>query len=96
MSGRLVQRPGPAASAIFTGARLLDPIAGILDDLEAGNCARLAAGDAPVVPVSLHYFLRDADGPRPVPAEVAARTQRYVDGLPARCTARSKGERENR
>lgn len=71
-------------------------IAGILDDLEAGNCARLAAGDAPVVPVSLHYFLRDADGPRPVPAEVAARTQRYVDGLPARCTARSKGERENR
>ncbi|MCB0872406.1 MAG: dihydroorotase [Actinobacteria bacterium] len=29
MSGRLVQRPGPAASAVFTGARLLDPIAGI-------------------------------------------------------------------
>ena len=60
----------------------------ILDDLEAMNCARLAAGEPPVVPVSLHYFLRDRGKPRPVPPEVDARTQRYKDALPARCAAR--------
>lgn len=62
----------------------------ILDDLEAGNCARLAAGEAAIIPVSIHYFLRDGDQPRAVPTEVEARTQRYRDGLPSRCEARSK------
>src|SRR5690606_11778780 len=48
---------------------------GILADLERENCARLAAGDEPILPVSLHYFLRDPSGtPRPVPDDVAERT----------------------
>ena len=65
-------------------------IEGILDDLEAMNCARLAAGEPPVLPVSLHYFLRDGGVPRPVPEAVEARTQRYKDALPGRCAARPK------
>jgi peptidoglycan-N-acetylglucosamine deacetylase len=63
-------------------------IAGILDDVEARNCARLAAGEPIVVPTSLHYFLRDGKTARAVPDEVEARTQRYRDGLPARCEGR--------
>jgi peptidoglycan/xylan/chitin deacetylase (PgdA/CDA1 family) len=66
-----------------------DTIAQILDDLEAGNCARLAAGQAIVVPVSIHYFLRDRGTARAIPAAVEARTRRYREGLPARCRARS-------
>lgn len=61
----------------------------ILDELEATNCARLAAGESIVVPVSIHYFLRDGDQPREIPAEVAERTQRYRDNLPARCERRN-------
>jgi peptidoglycan/xylan/chitin deacetylase (PgdA/CDA1 family) len=60
----------------------------ILDDFEAMNCGRLAAGQEPVLPVSIHYYLRDKGKPRPVPDEVAARTARYKGGLPARCAAR--------
>jgi peptidoglycan/xylan/chitin deacetylase (PgdA/CDA1 family) len=67
----------------------------VLDDLEAENCARLDRGDAPIVPVSLHYFLKDGKRwhgggkARPVPAEVAARTASYEAELPARCLARA-------
>jgi len=66
----------------------------VLDDLEAENCARLARGDKPIIPVSIHYFLTDgkrAHGkgtPRPVPSEVAARTAAYEAALPSRCKAR--------
>jgi peptidoglycan/xylan/chitin deacetylase (PgdA/CDA1 family) len=67
-------------------------IEGILDDLEAMNCARLEAGEAPILPVSVHYFLRDDGVPRPVPEAVEARTQRYRDALPGRCAARPKPE----
>jgi peptidoglycan-N-acetylglucosamine deacetylase len=64
-------------------------IAGILDDLEAENCRRQSAGEALIVPVSMHYFMKDSSGkPRSIPAEVAARTERYVTELPARCAAR--------
>jgi peptidoglycan-N-acetylglucosamine deacetylase len=63
-------------------------IEGILDDLEAWNCERLGAGEPPVLPVSLHYFLRDGDTPRSIPEAVAARTERYRAGLPSRCAAR--------
>ncbi len=66
-------------------------IGGILDDLEAANCARLAAGTAPILPVSIHYFLRDHGVPRAIPPEVAARTDAYRAGLPARCAARAAG-----
>jgi len=67
---------------------------GVLDDLEATNCARLAHGDRPIVPVSIHYFLTDGGGPhrpgvaRPVPPEVAARTTAYLAALPDRCAHR--------
>lgn len=66
-------------------ARAIGPI---LDDLEAMNCARLAAGEDPVLPVSLHYFLRDKGVPRTVPDPVEARTRHYKAHLPQRCASR--------
>jgi peptidoglycan-N-acetylglucosamine deacetylase len=66
----------------------------VLDDLEATNCARLARGDRPIVPVSIHYFLTDGAGPhrpgvaRPVPPAIAARTAKYRAALPGRCARR--------
>lgn len=63
-------------------------IAEILDDLEAENCRRLAAKEEPIIPVSLHYFLRDKKQPRPVPKEVAERTEAYKLALPTRCAVR--------
>lgn len=70
-------------------------IAPLLDDLEAENCRRLASADGltPIIPVSLHYFLRDRQQPRAVPREVEARTAAYRAGLPARCAARAEPER---
>ncbi len=62
----------------------------LLDDLEAANCRRLARKRDPILPVSLHYWLRDGGKPRPVPAEVEQRTRAYRDALPARCAARAK------
>ena len=61
----------------------------VLDDLEAENCRRLAAGGTPIVPVSIHYFLRDGRTPRPVPEAVKARTAAYLKALPGRCAART-------
>ncbi|MBZ0231139.1 MAG: polysaccharide deacetylase family protein [Deltaproteobacteria bacterium] len=58
---------------------------GVLADLEAWNCARVRRGKEPILPVSLHYFLRDGETPRPVPPEVEARTERFRDALLARC-----------
>jgi len=58
---------------------------GILADLEVANCARLAAGAEPILPVSLHYFIRDQGVPRPIPRPIAERTERYRDGLLRRC-----------
>ena len=58
---------------------------GVLADLDAWNCKRVRRGKEPIIPVSLHYFLRDGDQPRPVPADVEARTQRFRDELTARC-----------
>ena len=63
-------------------------IADVFDDLEAENCARLADKKDPIIPVSLHYFLRDGKTPRPVPAEVAKRTEAYKAALPGRCAKR--------
>ena len=64
-------------------------IAAIFDDLEALNCRRLKQKKTLLIPVSLHYFAREADGQlRPVPPEVAARTERYMKNFPARCKAR--------
>jgi peptidoglycan/xylan/chitin deacetylase (PgdA/CDA1 family) len=60
----------------------------VLDDLEAENCKRLDDHKDPIIPVSLHYFLRDGKTPRPVPAEVQKRTDAYKAALPARCANR--------
>jgi peptidoglycan-N-acetylglucosamine deacetylase len=65
----------------------------ILDDLEAENCRRLADGkQEPIVPVSIHYFLRDNRKPRAIPEDVKKRTEAYLAALPARCAARPKPE----
>jgi peptidoglycan-N-acetylglucosamine deacetylase len=67
-------------------------IAEVLDDLEAENCARIAAHREPILPVSLHYFLREPrDGkqaPRELPAAVQQRTAAYKAALPERCARR--------
>jgi len=64
-------------------------IGDVLDDLEAENCARLAAGHDLILPVSLHYFLRDGKAPRALPEAVKQRTLAYRDALPERCAKRS-------
>ncbi len=66
-------------------AKVID---GVLDDLEAANCQALADGKEPIVPVSIHYFLRDGKLPRDVPDAVKARTADYKAKLPKRCEAR--------
>jgi len=63
-------------------------VAEVLDDLEAENCARLADHREPIVPVSLHYFLKDGKAPRAVPEAVKQRTLAYRTGLPERCAKR--------
>lgn len=65
-------------------------IALVLDDLEAANCQRLAAKQDPILPVSLHYFLRDRGRPRAIPEDVKQRTLAYKKALPGRCAARPK------
>jgi peptidoglycan/xylan/chitin deacetylase (PgdA/CDA1 family) len=65
-------------------------LAGILDDLEAENCKRLGVGKDPLIPVSLHYFLKDGKTLRPLPGEVKQRTEAYRQALPSRCAARSQ------
>ena len=70
-------------------------IGSVFDDLEAWNCKRLSKQQAPIYPVSLHYFLRDdGDKPRAVPPEVAKRTEAYKRALPGRCTARDTARQQ--
>ncbi|HEY0992927.1 MAG TPA: polysaccharide deacetylase family protein [Kofleriaceae bacterium] len=64
-------------------------IADVLDDLEAENCARLADEREPIVPVSIHYFLKDGKAPRAVPEAVQRRTDAYKAALPDRCAKRA-------
>jgi peptidoglycan/xylan/chitin deacetylase (PgdA/CDA1 family) len=63
-------------------------VAEVLDDLEAENCARLADHREPIVPVSLHYFLKDGKTPRALPEAVKRRTMAYRAALPERCARR--------
>ena len=63
-------------------------IADVLDDLEAENCRRVAAKQEPILPVSLHYFLKDGKTPRVIPDAVKKRTDTYRANLPARCAKR--------
>lgn len=67
-------------------------IVGILDDLEAENCKRLAAADPkqpPIIPVSIHYFLQDKAAARTIPDAVKDRTTKYTAALPGRCAKRT-------
>jgi peptidoglycan/xylan/chitin deacetylase (PgdA/CDA1 family) len=64
----------------------------VLDDLEAENCRRLTARQEPILPVSIHYWLRDNGKPRSIPEAVKKRTLAYRNALPARCAARPKPE----
>lgn len=64
-------------------------IAQVLDDLEAENCRRLADKQEPIVPVSLHYWVKDGKTPRAVPDAVKKRTAAYRAALPTRCAARA-------
>lgn len=57
----------------------------LLRDLERLNCRRLRRGKGPLLPVSLHYFLRDGATPRPIPPAVAARTEAYRGYLEEQC-----------
>ena len=63
-------------------------IATVLDDLEAENCQRLVDKKDPIVPVSIHYFLRDGKDHRAIPDDVTKRTEAYKAKLPDRCKAR--------
>jgi peptidoglycan/xylan/chitin deacetylase (PgdA/CDA1 family) len=60
----------------------------VLDDLEAENCRRLTAKQEPILPVSLHYFLRDKHKQRAIPEDVKQRTEAYRTALPGRCSKR--------
>lgn len=65
-------------------------VASVFDDLEAENCARLADKKEPIVPVSIHYFLRDKKQARAIPPDVKKRTDAYRAALPGRCAKRPK------
>lgn len=67
-------------------------IADVLDDLEAENCSRLADHRDPIVPVSLHYFLKNGATPRAIPEGVQQRTAAYKAQLPDRCAKRPAPE----
>jgi peptidoglycan/xylan/chitin deacetylase (PgdA/CDA1 family) len=87
----ILQRGGGVVLMHDTKARSAQAIAGILDDLEAENCRRQNAGVSLILPVSIHYFLRERGGsPRPVPSRVAERTERYRASLAERCQRRKE------
>jgi len=67
-------------------------VASVLDDLEAENCRRLAQSRDPILPVSIHYFLRDKKKLRDIPEDVKKTTDAYRLALPVRCAARPKPE----
>ncbi len=60
----------------------------VLDDLEAVNCKRLADKKDPILPVSIHYFIRDKKQQRAIPEEVKKTTEAYRVALPGRCSKR--------
>jgi peptidoglycan/xylan/chitin deacetylase (PgdA/CDA1 family) len=60
----------------------------VLDDLEAENCKRLADKKDPILPVAIHYFIRDKGQQRPIPDEVKKQTDAYRAALPGRCAKR--------
>ena len=82
----IVRNKGGVVLLHDTHAWTAHELPGILGGLEAENCRRRAEGERLIVPVSLHYFLRERGGQRrPVPPAVAARTVRYLKRLAKRC-----------
>lgn len=65
-----------------------DIVEGVLDDLEAENCRRLERHMELILPVSLHYFLRDQKKLRDIPEDVKRKTEAYREALPQRCATR--------
>lgn len=70
----------------------------LLTELERENCRRLDRGTSPILPVSLHYFLQDEGVPRPIPPEVAERTEAYRRWMIEGCAAQKarRASRETR
>ena len=64
----------------------------VLDDLEAVNCKRLADKKDPILPVSIHYFIRDKRQQRTIPDAVKKTTEAYRAALPGRCVKRPQPE----
>jgi peptidoglycan-N-acetylglucosamine deacetylase len=60
----------------------------VLDDLEAENCKRLADKKDPILPVAIHYFVRDKGQQRAIPDHVKKQTEAYRAALPGRCAKR--------
>lgn len=60
----------------------------VFDDLEAENCRRLADKKDLILPVSIHYFIRDKKQQRAIPDEVKKTTEAYRNALPGRCAKR--------
>jgi peptidoglycan/xylan/chitin deacetylase (PgdA/CDA1 family) len=60
----------------------------VLDDLEAENCKRLADKKEPILPVAIHYFVRDKGKQRAIPDDVKKQTEAYRTALPGRCAKR--------
>jgi len=65
----------------------------VLDDLEAENCKRLADKRDPILPVSIHYFIRDNKQPRAIPYNDKRTTEAYRSALPGRCAKRPEPSR---
>ncbi len=68
-----------------TKAWTAQALPGLLAALEQANCERLAAGKHPIVPVSLHYFLRDTTGLKPIPEAAMNVTQSSIERLYGHC-----------
>lgn len=64
----------------------------LFTEFERDNCRRLERGATPIVPVSLHYFLRDDGAPRPIPPAVAERTEAYRRWMTESCAAQKKAK----
>lgn len=62
----------------------------VLASLERSNCTLIANGEEPVIPVSLHYFVRDGHKSRSIPEHVQQRTEAYRRRLVERCEPATK------
>lgn len=72
-----------------------DALPGILDDLEAENCRRLAAREPLLVPVTLDFFIHDRSGTkRALPRAARDSADAWAAALPGRCAARGNPRSE--